>query len=99
MAQVTKDSKVGDEFSGKSKTIDWERLWAFSGGPFRLEGWPSRNIHTDPEFAKGSGLPSVAVSGSQFSGNIPNEDGESELVDSPKKRTEDSSVKNFKKLN
>ena len=70
MAQVTKDSKVGDEFSGKSKTIDWERLWAFSGGPFRLEGWPSRNIHTDPEFAKGSGLPSVAASGSQFSGNL-----------------------------
>ncbi|MBK36214.1 MAG: hypothetical protein CME26_11895 [Gemmatimonadetes bacterium] len=70
MTLITEDSQVGDKFAGKPKTISWERLWAFSGGPFRLEGWPSSNIHTDPAWAEASKLPSVAASGSQFSGHL-----------------------------
>ena len=56
MTLITEDSQVGDKFAGKPKTISWERLWAFSGGPFRLEGWPSSNIHTDPAWAEASKL-------------------------------------------
>jgi acyl dehydratase len=47
-----------------------ERLWAFSGGPFALEGWPRRNLHTDPSVAASVGLPSVGASGTQYQGYI-----------------------------
>ncbi|MDP2917115.1 MAG: MaoC family dehydratase [Dehalococcoidia bacterium] len=68
MAQITRTTKEGEVFSGKPKRVSWERLWAFSGGPFRLEGWPTKNIHTDLPFAQKSGLPYVAASATQYHG-------------------------------
>lgn len=71
MTAITENTKVGDEFAGKPKNVSWQRLWAFSGGPFRLEGWPSKNIHTDLEFAKNCGLPDkVAASATQYQGYV-----------------------------
>ena len=68
MAMLTKDVRVGQEFAGKPKKMSWERLWTFSGGPFTAEGWPRKNIHTDPGFAQSVGLPRVAASGTQCQG-------------------------------
>jgi hypothetical protein len=50
--------------------VSWERLWAFSGGRFRLEGWPSKNIHTDLDFAKECGMSTVAASATQSMGHV-----------------------------
>jgi hypothetical protein len=71
MATITEKTKIDDEFVSKPKNVSWQRLWAFSGGPFRLEGWPSKNIHTDLEFAKNCGLPDkVSASATQYQGYI-----------------------------
>jgi len=67
---VKKDTKEGTVFSGKPKKVSWERLWTFSGGPFTLTGWPRKNIHTDLEFARNCGLPSVAASATQYQGYL-----------------------------
>lgn len=66
MALVTKDAQIGKEFAGKPKKVSWERLWTFSGGPFMQKGWPKSNLHTDLEFAKNCGLPSVGASATQY---------------------------------
>lgn len=68
MAIITKDTKKGQEFSGKLKVLSDERAWAFSGGRFAATGWPSKNIHTDLEYSKGRGMPSRAVSATQLMG-------------------------------
>ncbi len=68
MSTITKEAAVGQEFSGKPKRISWQRLWAFSGGPFAAEGWPKKNLHTDTQVAITCGLPSVAASATQFQG-------------------------------
>ena len=69
MTVITKDTREGEVFTGKPKKVSWERLWAFSGGPFKAEGWPAKNIHTDLEFATACGMPSkVAASATQFQG-------------------------------
>ena len=71
MALITRDTSEGESFTGKPKSVNWERLWTFSGGPFKLEGWPARNIHTDLVYANASGLPNkVAASATQFEGYI-----------------------------
>ena len=70
MPRITKDTKEGQEFDGQPKKISWERLWTFSGGPFANTGWPKKNVHTDLEFAKECGLPSVAASGTQNQGYV-----------------------------
>lgn len=71
MAAITKDTKVGATFDGKPKRVSWERLWTFSGGPFKSTGWPARNIHTNLEFAVSCGLPSkVAASATQYMGYV-----------------------------
>ena len=70
MIEITKDTQIGATFFGKAKRVSWERLWAFSGGPFSQAGWPKKNIHTDLEFAKSCGLPSVATSATQFQGYV-----------------------------
>ncbi|MDN5347068.1 MAG: hypothetical protein PWP65_632 [Clostridia bacterium] len=70
MAKITKDTMIGEEFSGKPKRITWERLWTFSGGPFAASGWPKKNLHTDPEFAKSLGLPTVGASATQYLGHL-----------------------------
>lgn len=68
MAIITGGTKEGEVFVGKPKKVSWERLWAFSGGPFSSSGWPKKNIHTDLEFARSCGLPHVAASATQFQG-------------------------------
>jgi acyl dehydratase len=69
---TTKSSalKIGAVFSGKPKTMGHERLLAFSGGRFALNGWPRRNIHTDIDVANRTGLSTLAVSGVQVQGHI-----------------------------
>ena len=70
MARITKDTKVGEEFAGKPKILSWARIWAFSGGPFSNQGWPKKNVHTDLEFARACGLPTVGVSATQYMGHM-----------------------------
>ncbi|MDN5347802.1 MAG: hypothetical protein PWP65_1366 [Clostridia bacterium] len=70
MTIITKETPVGQEFSGKPKKITWERLWTFSGGPFAASGWPKKNIHTDIDFAKNAGLPTACASGTQYQGYV-----------------------------
>ena len=70
MARIQKDTPIGCEFAGKLKKMSWERLWAFSGGSFNQAGWPKKNIHTDTEFAKSMGLPTVGASATQYLGHI-----------------------------
>ncbi|MFC2015075.1 MaoC family dehydratase [Chloroflexota bacterium] len=71
MAIVTKDTRTGEWFTGRPKKVSWERIWAFSGGPFAQEGWPKKNIHTDIDFATACGLPAkVATSATQFQGYL-----------------------------
>jgi hypothetical protein len=67
---ITRDTPVGFEFRGPSRKLARERVWAFSGGPFALEGWPKRNQHTDDAFAKERGLQSARVSGTQYLGYV-----------------------------
>jgi acyl dehydratase len=62
--------EINDEFVGKTKKMTWERIWAFSGGALITPGWPARNIHTDLEAAKKSGLTSVYVSATQYLGHL-----------------------------
>lgn len=68
--RITSDTPVGASFAAKPRLISMERLWAFSGGPFALEGWPRKNLHTDPATAAAVGLPSVGASGTQYQGYI-----------------------------
>ncbi len=70
MALINKHTEIGREFAGKPKKISWERLWAFSGGAFAGQGWPKKNLHTDTEFAKGLGLPTVGASATQYLGHL-----------------------------
>jgi acyl dehydratase len=57
-------------FVGQTRIVSWERLWAFSGGPFAAEGWPRRNIHTDLTAANAAGVSRVAASGTQYQGHL-----------------------------
>jgi len=70
MGKLKRETKEGEIFEGKPKRVSWERLWAFSGGPFSNVGWPRKNIHTDSDFAISCGLPSVAASATQFMGYV-----------------------------
>jgi acyl dehydratase len=67
---ITKESAIGDEFSGQKKKMTYERIWAFSGGAFSSSGWPKKNIHTDLDFAKKTGLDRVYVSATQYLGHL-----------------------------
>jgi acyl dehydratase len=70
MMKLTPDTKVGSEFTGKTKTISETRVFAFSGGRFDAPGWPAKNIHTDLEFAKSCGLQTRSVSATQYMGYL-----------------------------
>jgi acyl dehydratase len=70
MTRINKDTSIGQEFSGRPKRMSWERLWTFSGGPFTAQGWPKKNLHTDTEFARNLGLPTVGVSATQYLGHL-----------------------------
>jgi hypothetical protein len=68
--RITRDTPVDATFAGRPRLISMERLWAFSGGPFALDGWPRKNLHTDPAVAASVGLPSVGASGTQYQGYV-----------------------------
>jgi acyl dehydratase len=70
MALIDRDTPIGLEFVAKPKTLSWHRIWTFSGGPFILEGWPKKNLHTDIEFARSLGLQTVGVSATQYLGHM-----------------------------
>jgi len=70
MRKLTPDTKVGVEFTGKSKTVSETRVFAFSGGRFDAPGWPVKNIHTDLEYARSCGLQTRSVSGTQYVGYL-----------------------------
>ena len=70
MALISKDTLIGHESAGRPKRMSWERLWTFSGGPFTPQGWPKKNLHTDTEFSKNLGLPTVGVSATQYLGHL-----------------------------
>jgi acyl dehydratase len=70
MARINKETPIGQEFFGQPKKMSWERLWTFSGGPFIPQGWPKKNLHTDTEFARNLGLPTVGVSATQYLGHL-----------------------------
>lgn len=67
---ITRATMVGQEFAGKPKKLTWERLWAFSGGAFDTPGWPKKNIHTDLEFARSTGLDRAYASATQYLGYV-----------------------------
>jgi len=71
MPDIRDESGLGQVFVGRPKVVAWERLWAFSGGPFNAKRWPAKNIHTDPGFAAACGVPSgVAASATQLQGYV-----------------------------
>ena len=70
MRKLTRNTKIGNEFTGKRKTISEARVFAFSGGRLNAPGWPAKNIHTDLEFAKSCGLQTRSVSATQYMGYL-----------------------------
>ncbi|MCC6175883.1 MAG: MaoC family dehydratase [Chloroflexi bacterium] len=68
--RLTTCPEPGTLFEGRSRDVCWERLWAFSGGPFAAEGWPRKNIHTDLAAANAAGVTRVAASGTQYQGYL-----------------------------
>jgi acyl dehydratase len=72
MDRMNKTIEVGKEFSSKPKKYTEARVFAFSGGKFNSPGWPAQNIHTSLEFAKTIGLPTRAISATQYEGDLAN---------------------------
>jgi acyl dehydratase len=70
MVSLTRDSSVGSEFAGKVRTVSLDRINLFSGGFPRGPNWPAKNIHTDLEAAKRSGLKTHVASGAMFEGYL-----------------------------
>ena len=54
--------QAGHEVTGPQKYVTSYRTWLFSGGWPRFDGWPAKNVHTDPEFALACGLPARGAS-------------------------------------
>lgn len=59
MGTPASELNPGDLVIGRPKTVTLERMRQFSG-------WPSKNIHTDADFAKACGLPGPIASGTMF---------------------------------
>ena len=70
MPTMTRDTREGYEAIGSLKTATSYRMWLFSGGWPRFDGWPAKNIHTDLESARSSGLPARAASGAMMQGYL-----------------------------
>ena len=54
--------QAGHEITGPPKYVTSYRTWLFSGGWPRFDVWPAKNVHTDLEFARASGLPARGAS-------------------------------------
>ena len=61
-------SAIGQEFTSRPLIFSPARILAFSGGDLAEPGWPARNLHTDIEKARESGLPGIIASGTQTEG-------------------------------
>jgi acyl dehydratase len=72
METINRTVSTGTTFSGKPKKFAEARVLAFSGGKFNSPGWPTKNIHTDLNFAKAVGLPTRAISATQYEGDLTN---------------------------
>ena len=70
MATIAADTAEGHEVTGRAKTVTSLRTWLFSGGWPPEDGWPARNIHTDLEFARSSGLPARNAAGAMMEGYV-----------------------------
>jgi acyl dehydratase len=70
VAPLSAAPAVDTVYDGRTRIVSWERLWAFSGGPFTAEGWPRKNIHTDLAAANTAGVTRVAASGTQYQGYL-----------------------------
>ena len=64
------DASIGQLYEGKARKLTLARALALSGGPFETPGWPDKNLHTDLEAAKATGLSAVVVSGTQWEGYL-----------------------------
>lgn len=62
--------KSGEWVSGNANQVTSYRTWQFSGGWPPGNGWPSKNVHTDDEFARLCGLPGRAASGAMVQGYV-----------------------------
>ena len=62
--------KTGEWVSGNANLVTSYRTWQFSGGWPPGDGWPSKNVHTDDEFARKCGLPGRAASGAMVQGCV-----------------------------
>ncbi len=62
--------KTGDWIDGNATIVTSYRTWQFSGGWPPGAGWPSKNVHTDDEFARLSGIPGRAASGAMVQGYV-----------------------------
>ena len=58
----------GDWIDGNATMVTSYRTWQFSGGWPPVAGWPSKNVHTDDEFARMCGIPGRAASGAMVQG-------------------------------
>ncbi len=58
----------GETFSGGPRRVTSYATWQFSGGWPPGDGWPSKNVHTDDDFARSCGLPDRAASGGMVQG-------------------------------
>lgn len=61
---------IGHVFEGRARQLTWARALALSGGPFETPGWPDKNLHTDLDAARKTGLSEVVVSGTQWEGYL-----------------------------
>ncbi|MFA5490096.1 MAG: MaoC family dehydratase [Candidimonas sp.] len=64
------DLQPGDIRCSKFRKLTMARALALSGGPLDMPGWPDKNLHTDAEVARSTGLPDVVVSGTQWEGHL-----------------------------
>ena len=64
------DVSVGFRTKGPTKTATPYLTRLFSGGWPRTESWPAKNVHTDEEFAKATGLSGKNASGAMMQGYL-----------------------------
>ena len=67
---VSEKFKTGEWIAGNATLVSSYRTWQFSGGWPPDGGWPSKNVHTDDEFARLCGIPGRAASGAMVQGYV-----------------------------
>jgi acyl dehydratase len=70
MTLLKPDVEIGFRATGPTKTATPYRTRLFSGGWPRTEGWPAKNVHTDEEFARATGLAGRNASGAMMQGYL-----------------------------